>query len=328
MFDVVIVGAGPAGMNAGLVLGRVRRQVLLADAGAPRNSSSRSMHGMLSRDGADPAEVRRVARAELGGYPSVQVRDVAVVSAAPSGEGFEVTLADGTTALARRLLLATGVTDELPPVEGLARLWGRGVYHCPYCHGWEVRDQPVAVLGGDDDAAYLALNLARLGCDIVLCTDGDAEASEPARAALRAHGVRVCEELVLGVTGEPGTFVRLSLSPGWTLERRALFVHPATLQGSDLARQLGCALLDDGSVRVNELGQTSVPGVYAAGDLCRSEAWPKPLAQVVMAAGLGARAAVVIDQELLFGDVFGQHARPAEAGAEAVPGVSLPTTGK
>ncbi len=126
MFDVVIAGAGPAGMNAGLVLGRVRRQVLLADAGAPRNSSSRSMHGMLSRDGADPAEVRRVARAELGGYPSVQVRDVAVVSAASSGEGFEVTLADGTTALARRLLLATGVTDELPPVEGLAKAAGAG----------------------------------------------------------------------------------------------------------------------------------------------------------------------------------------------------------
>jgi thioredoxin reductase len=316
MFDVVIAGGGPAGMNAGLILGRVRREVLLADAGVPRNSRSGSLHGMLSRDGADPAEVRRIARAELGGYPSVRVRDVAVTSAAADGDGFAVTLADGTAVPARRLLLATGVTDELPPVKGLAGLWGRGVYHCPYCHGWEVREQPVVVLGGDDDAAWLALNLARLGCDVVLCADGEATASEAARAALAAHGVRVCEDLVLGVTGEPGRFVRLSLSPGWTLERRALFVHPVVRQAADLAVQLGCALLEDGSVQVNELGQTSVLGVYAAGDLCRSQAWPRPLAQVVMAAGLGARAAVVIDQELLFGEASGDAAVPS------------PTTGK
>ena len=307
VYDVVIAGGGPAGLNAALMLARVRRRVLLADSGQPRNARSAAVHGFLSRDGDDPAQLRRIAREQLAAYPAVRLLDAAVESAARAGDGFEVALAGGSPARARRLLLATGVTDELPAVEGLARLWGRGVYHCPYCHGWEVRDQPVAVLGGDDAAAHLALNLARLGCDVVLCPDGPLAASEAARDALQAGRVRVCEDLVLGVEGEPGCYVRLSLSPGWTLERRALFVHPALRQRSDLAAQLGCTVLDDGAVQVNELGQTSVPSVHAAGDMCRTPAMPSPAAQVVMAAAAGARAAVVIDQEMLFADSYGSR---------------------
>ncbi len=161
--------------------------------------------------------------------------------------------------------------------------------------------------GGDDTAAYLALNLARLGCDVVLCRDGPLAAGDVAQQALRATGIRVCEDLVLGVDGEPGRYVRLSLSPGWTLERRALFVHPASRQRSDLAARLGCTILNDGAVQVNELGQTGVPGVYAAGDMCRTPAMPTPAAQVVMAAAAGARAAVVIDQEMLFTDSYGSR---------------------
>jgi thioredoxin reductase len=256
------------------------------------------MHGFLTRDGADPADLRRIARAELAAYPSVRLADTAVESAAADGGGFEVRLDGGNAAATRRLLLATGLADELPGVEGLAGLWGRGVYHCPYCHGWEVRDQPVAVLGSDDTAAHLALGLARLGCDVVLA------ASRAARDALRAARISVCEDLVLGVGGEPGRYVRLSLSPGWTLKRRALFTHPGFKQRSGLAAALGCAMLPDGAVQVNQLGQTTVPGVYAAGDMCRTPAMPSPSAQVVMAAASGARAAVIIDQEMLFADSY------------------------
>jgi thioredoxin reductase len=316
MFDVVIIGGGPAGLNAALILGRMGRPVLLADDGQPRNAPSAAVHGFLSRDGADPADIRRTARAELVRYPSIQARDITVQAAAPAAGGFEVTAVGGVAIAARRLLLATGVTDQLPDIAGLAGLWGRGVYHCPYCHGWEAREQQVAVLGGDDQAAHLALNLARLGCDIIVCSNGPIEASDAARAALAARQIRVCEDRVGKVDGEPGRYVRLYLAPGWTLERRALFVPPVPRQRSGLAEKLGCALLDDGAVQVNELGQTTVPGVYAAGDTCRTPAMPYPAAQVIMAAAAGARAAVVIDQELLFTDAYptSEHAGPPAAG--------------
>jgi thioredoxin reductase len=320
MFDVVIIGGGPAGLNAALMLGRVGRPVLLADDGQPRNAASAAVHGFLSRDGADPAEIRRTARAELARYPSIQARDTTVQATAATEGGFEVTLADGTTAQARRLLLATGVTDQLPAIDGLAGLWGRGVYHCPYCHGWEAREQKVAVLGGDDQAAHLALNLSRLGCDVIVCANGPIQASDPARAALAAHQIRICEDPVGKIEGEPGRYIRLHLAPGWTLERRALFVHPVPRQRSGLAEKLACTVLEDGAVQVNELAQTTAPGVYAAGDMCRTPAMPYPAAQVIMAAAEGARAAVVIDQELLFTDAYptdDQTGGPAAATPDA-----------
>jgi thioredoxin reductase len=314
MLDTVVVGGGPAGLNAALTLGRVRRRVMLADSGVYRNARSDAAHGFLTRDGADPAELRRLGRAELSAYPSVQIRDVKVDVATPADGGFELTLSDGSSAQTRTLLLATGMADELPPVTGLEQLWGRGLYHCPYCHGWEVRDQPIAVLGADEFAARLALSLSRLGCDIVLCTDGrQAEMEATTQHVLQANGVRICDDLVVRVSGQADRYVRLTLSPGWTLERRALFVHPHLRQRSGLPEQLGCTILPDGAVQVDELGHTSVEGVYAAGDMCRTPAMPAPAAQVVMAAGAGARAAVILDQELLARDVI--------AAAQAAPPV-------
>lgn len=315
MFDVVIAGGGPAGLNAALILGRAGRRVLLADDGRPRNAPSAAVHGFLSRDGAGPAEIRQAARAELDRYPGIEVRDTTVESAAATACGFEVTTADGATARARRLLLATGVTDQLPDVAGLAGLWGRGVYHCLYCHGWETRGQDVAVLGDDDQAAHQALGLARLGCDVILCTNGPARVSVAARTALAACQIRICEDPVSKVDGEPGRDIRLHLAPGQILPRHAVFIHPVTRQRSGLAGKLGCALLDDDSVQVSELGQTTIPGVYAAGDMCRTPALPYPAAQVIMAAAGGARAAVVIDQELLFTDAYAT----AEENAEPSP---------
>jgi len=184
-FDVIIVGGGPAGLSAALILGRARRRVLLCDAGRPRNAAVPAMHGFLSRDGLDPAELRLIARDQLTRYPQVQVIDAEVVSARRTEQRFGITTGDGSRHQARKLLLATGVVDELPPIPGLAELWGHAAFNCPYCDGWEHRDQRLAVLGRAE-SLLLALQLSNWTSDLVLATDGPADLDRLARPR-RAH---------------------------------------------------------------------------------------------------------------------------------------------
>jgi thioredoxin reductase len=298
MLDVVIVGGGPAGLNAALMLGRARRNVWLCDSGQPRNATVHAMHGFLSRDGTDPAALRQAARDQLGAYPTVRVRDVAVQAIAGAVDQFTVSLTDGSTEQARRLLLATGVADQLPPIPGLAELWGRGVFNCPYCDGWEVRDQPLAVLADDPRNLQLALHLTRWSPDVLLCTNGTAGLDDDAHRLLAARKVALREEPIARLDSADGGLERIEFTHGEPAERAAAFLHAPTRQRSDLPRQLGCTLLDDGSVQVDDLGQTSVPGVLAAGDMARRPSMPVPGAQVVIAAAEGAIAAVAIDQGL------------------------------
>lgn len=298
-YDVVIVGTGPAGLSAALTLGRARRSTLLIDGGPGRNAPSDGVHNFLSRDGISPSDLRAIALEQLDSYDTVEIR-VAVAERAQAINGeFDLVLAGGDSVRARRVLLATGVVDELPAIPGLAERWGHGVVHCPYCHGWERREGPLAVLALGEAGVRQAIHLRRFSPDVVLCVGADFELDEEQRELLVAADVAVLDKALAGVGGDDTSLEWLAFADGSRLDRSALFVHAPVRQRSDVPVQLGCRILDDGAVEINDLGQTSVPGVYAAGDMARRPALPLPGAQVIIAAAEGTLAAVVIDQELL-----------------------------
>ncbi|HEX2203007.1 MAG TPA: NAD(P)/FAD-dependent oxidoreductase, partial [Longimicrobium sp.] len=265
MYDVVIVGGGVAGLSAALLLGRGRRKVLVFDGGAPRNAPAHEAHSFFTRDGTPPLELLRIGREQLAAY-DVEVRAGWVADAAREGEGFRVTAADGTEVTARRLLLATGVVDVLPEIEGLRERWGGAVFHCPYCHGWEVRGRPLAVLGRGDDAMHLVKLLRGWTDDLVLCTDGPAGLDDDARAKLARHGVALREEPVVRLEGPGGRLERIVFASGEPLAREGILLRPPQRPASDLAERLGCERLPGGPLVTDPFLQTTVPGVYVAGD--------------------------------------------------------------
>lgn len=293
-FDVTVVGGGPAGLSAALVLGRMRREVLLLDTGAPANAVSDAMHGFLAQDGVPPAEVRRVAAAQLDPYPTVERRAAAAVAARRHGAGFEVELEGGAPARSRRLLLAHGMSYGLPPLDGVAELWGEAVFHCPYCHGWEVRDRPVAVYASGARAVHQALLLRSLSDRIVLLAAGT-ELTAEERRLLAGAGIEVAADAVRRVAPARGG-LRVEFATGRDdLELEALFVQPELALATGLAASLGAAVAET-AVEADAAGATSVPGLYVAGDAGAA------VQSVAVATGSGARAAYALNAELAVED--------------------------
>ena len=296
-YDVVVVGGGAAGLSAALVLGRARRRVAVIDGGAPRNAPAAHMHGFLSRDGLPPRDLLQLGRDEASGY-GVELVAGHVVSAEP---GFSVLLADGKRLEARRLLIATGATDEVPEIAGLSERWGRDFLHCPYCHGWEVRDQPLGVLGTGTDSVEHA-QLIRQWSDDVIFFAHTYDLADAERELLAARGVRVVAGEVRGLVVEEDRLRGVVLDDGRTVERAALFVRPDIRpRGNDLLEHLGCTIGDGGFVLVDALGRTTAPGVWAAGNVTN------PRAQVITAAGEGSTAAIAINADLVQEDVRNAH---------------------
>jgi thioredoxin reductase len=295
-YDVVVVGGGAAGLSAALVLGRARRRVAVVDGGAPRNAPAAHLHGFLSRDGMPPADLLAAGRAETADY-GVDFIEGDVVSIEP---GFSVALADGGALEARRLLIATGAKDELPPVPGLRERWGRDFLHCPYCHGWEVRDQPLGVLANGAGSVEHAQLIRQWSDDLIFFTHtNDLEKAE--REQLEACGIRIVEGEVRGLVVEDDRLRGVVLGDGRIVERTALFVRPALRPRlAGLLERLGCQTDDLGFVRVDTAGKTSVSGVWAAGNAAN------PRAQVITAAGEGSAAAISINADLV-----GEDARNA-----------------
>ena len=282
------------------MLGRCRRRVLLCDVGRQRNLSSRKMHGYLTRDGLDPSEFLRLGRAELGQYGTIEYRELEIVDARRAPGGFEVVAGDGTAISAMKLLLASGVVDELPDLEGLAECYGISIHHCPYCDAWEWQDQPLGVYGDPDTAPGLALTLTSWSSDIVVCTDGRA-LPEDAASRLAAAGILVRPERVVRLEGRDGLLDRIVFANAPALSLRALFVCAGQRQASDLARRLGCLFTDQGAVNTGKCEATNVPGLYVAGDASREAQF------VVLAAAEGAEAGMAIHKALADEDLAHQN---------------------
>lgn len=299
-YDVVVVGGGAAGLSAALLLGRSRRSVLVCDAGKPRNWASPSLHGFLSRDGMPPANLLATAREELRRYPSVAFISDSVVDVARIGDRFEVTLAGNGRALARKLLLATGVVDELPSIEGLSDFYGKSVHHCPYCDGWEYRDGPIAVYGAREKGAKLALMMTQWSADIVLCTDGRPSPGAETRRQLEEHDIQIRTERISRLEGDGGQLQRIVFASGKVLPRSALFFTVGQHQRSTLFQRLGVTLSPKGGLNARWPSCNSgVEGVYVAGDATRD------VQLLIVAAAEGACAALAINKALLAEDGLG-----------------------
>ncbi len=296
-YDVVIIGGGAAGLSAALVLSRARRKVLVVDAGHPRNAPATHMHGFLSRDGFPPAELLAAGRTEVERYDGEVLVGTVADIVHDGRTGFWVLLVGGQRISSRRLLVTTGLRDELPDIPGLRERWARDVLHCPYCHGHEVRDQRLGVIGGSPGSVRYAHIVRQWTNDLVYFTPPNT-LTITERTELLARAIGVVEGTIEGlVVDEADTLRGVEMGDGCVIPRDALFVPPRFVANSPLLTDLGCEVDAAGWVVVDKSGRTSVHGAWAAGNVV------DPRAQVITAAGAGSAAALDINADLVEDDV-------------------------
>jgi thioredoxin reductase len=295
-YDVAIIGGGAAGLSAALVLSRARRTVLVVDAGAPRNAPAAHMHGFLSRDGLPPGELLAIGRREVRSYGGEIIEATATDLVPDGSDAFWVLLPNGGRISTRRLLVTTGLRDELPDIPGLRERWARDVLHCPYCHGHEVRDRKLGVLGGTPDSVRYAQIVPQWTSDLVYFTGpNDLPTADRAQLVARAIGIVEGDVEVLVIRDDELRGVQMS--DGSIVARDALFVPPLFVPNNHLLVGLGCELDSDGWVRADATGRSSVQGVWVAGNI------EDPRAQVITAAGAGSAAAIALNADLVADDV-------------------------
>lgn len=290
LYDVIIIGGGPAGLSAALILGRCLRSVVVFDSGKPRNLKSKELHGFLSRDGMNPLELLRISKEQLQNY-KVDFNPVEIVRAQSFETNFEVEDANGHKYYAKKLLIATGIIDEIPDLNGIDKLYGSSVFHCPYCDGYEVRFKPLAAYGQGKSGAGLALALTNWSDDVVLCTNGKT-LTDAEYEMLKLKDIPIVNNKIDRLEGDGGLLKRIVFVDGSYLERSALFFTTDQYQRSNIAAQLGCQFTNKGIIKAGKFQNSSVSGVYVAGDAARD------MQLVMIAAADGAKAAVIINKAL------------------------------
>ena len=291
MYDVMIIGGGPAGLSAAMVLGRCRRKVILFDTGKPRNRWSEAMNGFITRDGINPGEFLEIGRNELVEY-GIEVQKLEITCIDHTSEGFLATDEKGETHRSKKLLLATGLKDKLPDLPGIEEMYGKTVHHCPYCDGWESRDKPVAIYGKKRNGFGLALSLKTWSDNVMLFTDGTNNLTGPQVSQLQRNGIQINLKKIAKLEGKGSQLKEIVLADGSVEKREVMFFNTGTEQQSTIGEMLGCEFTSKGVVKTRSLQKTNIKGIFVAGDASRD------VQLVIVAAAEGTKAAVAINMEL------------------------------
>ncbi|WP_127529537.1 NAD(P)/FAD-dependent oxidoreductase [Paenibacillus kobensis] len=292
LLDVTIIGGGPGGLNAALVLGRARKKVTIIDEGRPRNAVTREVHGFLTRDKITPHEFRRIAKEEISNYPSVSfVADTVVAITGTDGQ-FQIETVQGQTFASKKVLFAVGMKDEPLDIPGLKDVYGKSAFVCPYCDGWELRDQPLVIIRRGAELLHFAALISGWTDRFTVCTNGPDELTDTERKELRRHQVPLFDSPIRNIDSSDGIVQQVVLADGTIVPCTGIFFKPELITGSDLPRMIGCSITEWGAVVVDDFGKTNVPGVYSAGDAASR------MHQAIAAASMGAFVAAAINNEL------------------------------
>ncbi len=299
MKDCIIIGGGPAGLNAALVLGRARRDIIVVDHNNARNKVTQAAHGFITREGINPSEFREIAHQELKAYPSVEIVSEQVVKLETVKDGFKVTTDRGYHWECRKVILATGVKEKFPNIPTLQDFYGTSIFNCPYCDGWEYNDQPLAVFGRVDYTIHMAGILKNWSQDLTIFTNGK-ELTRSQKKEIQTLNIQVETETIKRLHGETGQLTSVELESGKHIGRVGGFITPELIQASDLGQQVGLVLDDMGGYKSDEVGHTDIPHLFVAGEASRI--YPS---QLIIAAASGVQAAMAVNVELTHDGIFG-----------------------
>ena len=292
LLDVAIIGGGPAGLNAALVLGRARKKVALIDEGRPRNAVTREVHGFLTRDGISPSEFRRIAKEEISAYPSVSfVGDTAVSIVGTDGR-FQIETEQGQIFASKKVLFTVGMKDRPLDIPGLAEVYGKSAFVCPYCDGWELRDQPLVIITKGAELMHFAPIISGWTNRFTVCTNGPDELTDADREELQRKKVPLFDSPIRHIDSSHGIVQQVVLEDGTIVPCRGIFFKPELVTGSELPRTIGCQITEAGEIVVDDFGKTNIPGVYSAGDATSR------MHQAIAAASRGALVSAMINNEL------------------------------